>query len=587
MKKFKHLYKQIIENYTEGGSIFNGFNDMIPRTAYSDFGVHRIGEGDSVSRLNAFIHKFLGGTYIDPNGAIKELKTRLNMVGLDFDFDGSKVKLNPGQNVFPVKLYGDVFGQTPTTDLSKGFDHGDDLPMLKLMINCNYDEETCMWSMNGKLGIIREKKNELSEQRLDEIWAAAARLLGGAAARGAVGGAVRTGAAPIVGAATRGGAATVRTVARGPISAPGAPQIAGMGQLRRAVGSFSPSPSVSAFDAASRVGRFGPLRTVFGRPMRRPGAVGMGSASTTTTAATQPLTQAQKVAQLYGRLGQPAAKPSLGQRILTGVKSRVSSRVQAGKRTYASAVGFAKKNPLTALALYNQITTGNVFGMGGINGNESSGGGGYSPGAASAVSGGYAEPTRAGTMSTAGFGMNESKENLMEKSKLYKKIKNKIGEYGNKNKMCEYGCGSKDEMGEYGYDSEEGEEGSMSSPAPPNEHVVGYMDQMGGPISESVSKDKARSVMHAINRKGELHDKVLVPVFNNLLSKKLKGKLGTDDIKKQLFYVVNSATRKLKLVLSDKEKTRVVNDLIRNFRSFSKKKHGTMHKKEKETKKTK
>lgn len=571
MKKFKHLYKQIIENYTEGGSIFNGFNDMIPRTAYSDFGVHRIGEGDSVSRLNAFIHKFLGGTYIDPNGAIKELKTRLNMVGLDFDFDGSKVKLNPGQNVFPVKLYGDVFGQTPTTDLSKGFDHGDDLPMLKLMINCNYDEETCMWSMNGKLGVIREKKNELSEKRLNEFYAALGRVvLGGA--RAATSGAVRTGAAgaarPIVGAATRGAAPTVRTVARGPISAPGASQI-----LTQRAAAVNPGS---------------PLRTVFGRPMRRPGAVGMGSASTTTTAATQPLTQAQKVAQLYGRLGQPAAKPSLGQRILTGVKSRVSSRVQAGKRTYASTVGFAKRNPLTALALYNQFTYGNVFGQGGIDGNESSGGGGgYSPGAASAVSGGYAEPTRAGTMSTAGFGMNESKENLMEKSKLYKKIKNKIGEYGNKNKMCEYGCGSKDEMGEYGYDSEEGEEGPMSSPAPPNEHVVGYMDQMGGPISESVSKDKARSVMHAINRKGELHDKVLVPVFNNLLSKKLKGKLGTDDIKKQLFYVVNSATRKLKLVLSDKEKTRVVNDLIRNFRSFSKKKHGTMHKKEKETKKTK
>jgi len=568
MKKFKHLYKQIIENYTEGGSIFNGFNDMIPRTAYSDFGVHRIGEGDSVSRLNAFIHKFLGGTYIDPNGAIKELKTRLNMVGLDFDFDGSKVKLNPGQNVFPVKLYGDVFGQTPTTDLSKGFDHGDDLPMLKLMINCNYDEETCMWSMNGKLGIIREKKNELSEQRLDEIWAAAARLLGGAAVRGAASGAVRAGAAPIVGAATRGGAATVRTVARGPISAPGASQI-----LTQRAAAVNPGS---------------PLRTVLGRPMRRPGAVGMGSAATTTSAAAQPLTQAQKVAQLYGRLGQPAAKPSLGQRILTGVKSKVSSQVQAGKRKYASAVGFVTKYPLTGLALYNSIVHGNVFGKGGIDGEGGGGGGGgYSPGAASAVSGGYAEPTRAGTMSTAGFGMNESKENLIEKRKIYKKIKNKIGEYGNKNKMCEYGCGSKDEMGEYGYDSEEGEEGALSSPAPPNEHVVGYMDQMGGPISESVSKDKARSVMHAINRKGELRDKVLVPVFNNLLSKKLKGKLGTDDIKKQLFYVVNSATRKLKLVLSDKEKTRVVNDLIRNFRSFSKKKHSTMHKKEKETKKTK
>lgn len=577
MKKFKHLYKQIIENYTEGGSIFNGFNDMMPRTAYSDFGVHRIGEGDSVSRLNAFIHKFLGGTYIDPNGAIKELKTRLNMVGLDFDFDGSKVKLNPGQNVFPVKLYGDVFGQTPTTDLSKGFDHGDDLPMLKLMINCNYDEETCMWSMNGKLGVIREKKNELSEKRLNEFYAALGRvLLGGA--RAAASGAVRTGAAarPIVGAATRGGASTVRTVARGPISAPGASQI-----LTRRAAAVNPGS---------------PLRTVqFGRPMRRPGAVGMGQAPMTTATTPQPiLTAAQQAsrgaATAAGKVGQAAPAQTLAQRVLSGVKTRASSAVASGKRTVADTVGFAKRNPLTALALYNQYTYGNVFGAGGIDGNDSSGGGGgYAPGAASAMSAdsGYAAPTRADTMSTAGFGMmRESKDSLMEKSKLYKKIKDKIGEYGNK-KMCEYGCGSKDEMGEYGYDSEEGEEGPMSSPAPPNEHVVGYMDQMGGPISESVSKDKARSVMHAINRKGELHDKVLIPVFNNLLSKKLKGKLGTTDIQKQLFYVVNSATRKLKLVLSDKEKSRVVNDLVRNFRSFSKKKHSTPHQKGKQTKKSK
>lgn len=548
MKKFKHLYKQIIENYTEGGSIFNGFNDMMPRTAYSDFGVHRIGEGDSVSRLNAFIHKFLGGTYIDPNGAIKELKTRLNMVGLDFDFDGSKVKLNPGQNVFPVKLYGDVFGQTPTTDLSKGFDHGDDLPMLKLMINCNYDEETCMWSMNGKLGIIREKKNELNgsenlnEEQLNEIV--------GALVRGAMTAATRVG-----------GGAVGRTV--------------GSGVTR--VGSSSVLVGTKTGNVARNIGAR--LRTGTAVPMT---AFGAGGSSISASAA-------RGVAQQALQTGSASARSSIGYLMNPVTRSTAMKAVpyRAGKLTgkYVTPVNrFVQKNPITSLIAYDYLMRGQN--QAGEEGGEGGGGGGYIPGSASALS--FQSPTTADTMSTVNYGLREStnKEHLMEKSKLYKKIKDKIGEYGNK-KMCEYGCGSKDEMGEYGYDSEEGEEGPMSSPAPPNEHVVGYMDQMGGPISESVSKDKARSVMHAINRKGELHDKVLIPVFNNLLSKKLKGKLGTTDIQKQLFYVVNSATRKLKLVLSDKEKSRVVNDLVRNFRSFSKKKHSTPHQKGKQTKKSK
>lgn len=152
MKRFKEIYhKTLKEEYTEGGSVFNGYSDSVRRTAQSDFGVHRIGEGDSIHRLNAFINKFLGGTYIDPEAAVTELRSRLNHAGLDFVFDGKKITLHPGVNSFPAKLYGEVFGTTPTTDLSKGFDKGMDLPGLNLVIDVTYDENSCMYSMSGKL----------------------------------------------------------------------------------------------------------------------------------------------------------------------------------------------------------------------------------------------------------------------------------------------------------------------------------------------------------------------------------------------------------------------------------------------------
>lgn len=152
MKKFKQLMSKLSESYAVGGSVFNGFSEYPNRTAFNDFGIHRIGEGGSISRINAFIHKFLAGEYMQEEAAaaLVELKSRLNHAGLDFKFN-LKTQLNPGQNVFPVKMYGDVFGTTPTTDLKTGFNRGEDLPKLALVVDVEYNEATCMYTMNAKL----------------------------------------------------------------------------------------------------------------------------------------------------------------------------------------------------------------------------------------------------------------------------------------------------------------------------------------------------------------------------------------------------------------------------------------------------
>ena len=156
MKKFKKILKNIEEAYDIGlnpimrgtGSHPYGYSDYPRRSVFSDFGVHRIDQGDSLVRLNAFIHKFLSGDYIDPEGAIKDLRIRLNHAGLDFNF--SKKKLNPGVNVFEVKVHGNVFGKTPTTGFDN-FDKGEDLPNLILTINVDFDESCGLYRMDGKL----------------------------------------------------------------------------------------------------------------------------------------------------------------------------------------------------------------------------------------------------------------------------------------------------------------------------------------------------------------------------------------------------------------------------------------------------
>lgn len=418
MKKFKQLYRELLEDYTEGGSVFNGFADADPkRSAHLDYGNNHYGQGDSVARLNAFIHKFLMGSYIDVNAPVKELRIKLNHAGLDFPFDGQKIKLNPGVNTFPLKLYGDVFGQTPTTDLSKGFDRGENLPGAILEISCTYNEDSCTWTLVGKIKPTGSQR-EINEgaQLLNEIvplLLAGARMAGSALLKG-------------IGQKVAGG-----------------------------------------------------------------------------------------LAQAAGRFATGAAQ--------TAAKNFLFPKAQSGSADQSASQNPEGQGEGQGAATPEQIAASNSMGEYGT--------------------------------------------------------KKKMGEYGNKkksSKMCEGGnCGETDmpapviggdgsnyNMGiNYGGDQ-------LVNTGDPLKPIAMYEE------SEN-KKDRARALMHFITRKGEVRTRVLMPVFSHLAQKSVKGKLGTDTIKKELYYVVNSASRKASLNLTKAEKDRVVNDLVRNFRKYLKGKTST------------
>jgi len=134
MKNFKKIILETSQSF--GGSIFNGFSDPSPRSALSDKGVHYAFQSpEQLARLNQFIQSFLSGSYVDPRPAIKELAARLHVMGLTVAFDNT-TPLRIGKNQFKVKLFGDKFGVTPTTDLTKQpFDRGEDYPDMILDIN--------------------------------------------------------------------------------------------------------------------------------------------------------------------------------------------------------------------------------------------------------------------------------------------------------------------------------------------------------------------------------------------------------------------------------------------------------------------
>ena len=134
MKKFKKLLSNLQEAGAQsfGGSVFNGFSDPAPRSALSDKGLHyAFKDPEQLARLNAFTNSFLGGTYLDPKEPLKELAGRIGQLGLSMKFDNN-VKLAVGENHIPLAVFGDKFGVTPTTDLSQGFDTGEDYPDMLL-----------------------------------------------------------------------------------------------------------------------------------------------------------------------------------------------------------------------------------------------------------------------------------------------------------------------------------------------------------------------------------------------------------------------------------------------------------------------
>ena len=530
MKKFKQLYKQILEDYTEGGSVFNGFMGNPARSAENDFGVFRIDQGDSMARINAFIHRFLGGSYVDPNAAIKELRSRLNHVGIDFQFDGNKVKLNPGINTFPIKHYGDVFGQTPTTDLSKGFDRGEDLAKGVLEILCSYDEDSCMWMLKGKikLGNPSGPVNENVGRRVLE--------LGTKIVKG-----MRT--------ATRFMNKTAKNLNK---ANPNSDQNRkekreklSEGMLGKVMGAVKKGAEVAGevSKAADEIKGMMP-------PM--PGA---GSATEKSGGAPETAT---------GQAGEQAAA-AVAKGKTEGKKDKekfnLPKEIEGLKKTTGDILSKVSEKPSvtqSAAQIRNQqLAEEKLLIESLVNKKKDS--------------------ENIHRKAKAHKGRSHSTEtNRSGSSKLHslaKKLREAYSKKKKGKKMCEYGCG----------DGGASSAGPMSATIPSSETVVGdpmrfkQMPMFEGKLDKHTAKkqskgsqDRARSIMHMINRKGEIRDRVLMPIFNHLLQKKNKGQLKLDQIQRELYYVVNSAMRKAKTTLTKTEKDRVVNDLVRNFSKFAK-----------------
>lgn len=87
---------------------------------------------EGLQRLNSFIRNFFRRATLNPQNDIANLKVRLNHMNLDFPFDNTKPLEN--EATYVITKGGGAFGTTPTTDLSKGFDTGADLPMYNLNV---------------------------------------------------------------------------------------------------------------------------------------------------------------------------------------------------------------------------------------------------------------------------------------------------------------------------------------------------------------------------------------------------------------------------------------------------------------------
>jgi len=145
MKKFKQLKQQLNEDaYMDGGALGQWPTPNSTRSAFSDFGVHRVEHNEQLKRIQAFVHAFTSREYLEPRAALSLLRVKLNLAGFDFDFN-NKTPINTDTPItFKLNRFGGTFGKTPTTphnefettDGFQGILNGDHL-VLNVMIKNN------------------------------------------------------------------------------------------------------------------------------------------------------------------------------------------------------------------------------------------------------------------------------------------------------------------------------------------------------------------------------------------------------------------------------------------------------------------
>ena len=135
MKNFKELTKSLNLHemeYTEGGALGGSPSALGGgHSIHSDEGVHRIDLASQRKRIGAFLTAFGRKEYLDPKAALGIMRSKLNIIGLDFDFNPQKTKCEVAAETgepmtYRLTRFGGVFGTSPDHDLLKnGFINSD------------------------------------------------------------------------------------------------------------------------------------------------------------------------------------------------------------------------------------------------------------------------------------------------------------------------------------------------------------------------------------------------------------------------------------------------------------------------------
>ena len=156
MKRYKELLQQLSESeYTPGSFEHGRVAGAGGRSAYSDLGSYRVELDEIVGRINAFVKQFTAREFLEPTNLRGQLKSKLNLVGLDFDCD-TKERIGEGSYTYQLKRFGGSFGTTPEHDLMKdGFLESDMIEEFvgtKMVLSFNVKRnENSMFDIDAKI----------------------------------------------------------------------------------------------------------------------------------------------------------------------------------------------------------------------------------------------------------------------------------------------------------------------------------------------------------------------------------------------------------------------------------------------------
>ena len=108
MKRFKEHVKEDLNTMGVGVTTSNSPED-------GNIGAHNIQDPAVLQKVNAYVGSIGDGEYINPQGAVEQLKMKLNTIGLDFD---AKLDGPSGSITAEMTQYGGRMGKdTDGTDL--------------------------------------------------------------------------------------------------------------------------------------------------------------------------------------------------------------------------------------------------------------------------------------------------------------------------------------------------------------------------------------------------------------------------------------------------------------------------------------